>query len=145
MLNEESLKFTKSLGIPRHKMPQIQSSDINDFIKWISKKGVNSKTLQTRVNRLKPTQDKYNSKKVEKLMSNSNYSLGKKIIASSDFYIVDGHHRFLALKMKNKNANIQVIKFDVPIRKLLDYCNQYPKSFKKSINESDLHCLIIEQ
>ena len=128
-------KFNKSAGIPRAKMPQIKSADVPEFIKWLSTKDVKSTKVNAKVSTLKPTQLDYNADKVEKLTTAPLHVLQKVIIASSDGYILDGHHRYLALLDIDKNATMPIIKVNIKIKELLDLARKFPKSFTKNINE----------
>lgn len=134
-INEDSVSFENSKGISRFKMPQIESANIKDFVEWLNKKGVKTKLDQIKVSELKPTQSKYNPDKVEKLKTAPLDVLRKDVIVSNDNYILDGHHRYQALKSLSNSHEMYIILVDLSIDDLLDYANKYPKSFTKGINE----------
>lgn len=135
-INEESKKFSNSLGIQRFKMPQIESKDVEDFINWIENKhNIKSSKLKIEVSLLKPTQDNYNPDKVDQLKDAPMEVLQRVVIASNDNYILDGHHRYLALLELNKSEKMNIIKVDTDIKELLLIADLYPKSFTKGINE----------
>ena len=128
--------YKKTLGIPRKDMPQIKSTDVDEFIDFLKQtKGVNSSKQTVMVKRLKPTQKDFNPEKVEKLKTAPMHVLQKVIIASSDNYILDGHHRYSALLELDPNAKMPIIKVGVKISKLLELADEFPKTFRKSINE----------
>ena len=136
-INEDAIKFPNTKGIQRHKMPQIEFKDVLAFVKWIGKEGVESEELSLPVGELKPTQDKYNFQKVNKMADEMTLNkLTKRILVSKDGYIIDGHHRYMAVRNKYPSAEMNVIKFDTDVDNLLKLANEYPKSFTKGINES---------
>lgn len=49
----------------------------------------------------------------EKFMTTTNF------ITSSDYYIIDGHHRYLASMLLNPNMKVNCVVIDLPISKLL--------------------------
>jgi hypothetical protein len=56
----------------------------------------------------------------------------KPIIVSSDKFVLDGHHRFVAMYIIDKNKKIPVVVIDLPIVKLIDLTKQFDKvSYKK--------------
>ena len=125
-----------SLNIPRSKMPQIKSTDVRDFIKFLKNKGIAVSSKPFLVNSIKMTQRDINKDKVKSLMQSDKSSLAKPVIISSDRYILDGHHRVLALYNIDKNFKLNTIYVDIPIEQLLTISHEYPKSFTKNIVEN---------
>jgi hypothetical protein len=138
ILNNESVEIIpNSLNIPRNKMPQIKSTDVRDFIDFLKNKGISVSSKPFLVSSMKMTQRDINKDKVSSLMQSDKSSLAKPVIISSDRYILDGHHRVLALYNIDKNFKLNTIYVDIPIKQLLTISHEYPKSFTKSIDEND--------
>jgi hypothetical protein len=135
-VNESEVKVIKtSLGIDRKHMPQIQSSNVADFISFLKSKGVDVKGSAIPVKSVKMTQSNINLDKVKQLMDKEKNNLAKPVIISSDNYILDGHHRVLALYNLDDSYKLKTIKTSVDIKKLLKLASEYPKVFYKNIEE----------
>jgi hypothetical protein len=126
-----------SLGIPREEMPQIKSTHVAEFLRGVRDSGVAVKSGTAHVGDLKPTQAELNLEKVEEMRYNSSDAdLEKPVIVSADGYILDGHHRWAALKTKSDRAKIQVHHVDLPIRDLLETARKFAKTTHKTVNDS---------
>ena len=123
------------LHIDRSMMPQIQSADMEKFIKFLNKKHISVEKKDVPVMSLTPTQGNINTEKVKNLISTDSTSLKKPVLVSKDNYIIDGHHRWLALLNKDKKETIPAIVADVNVQDLLSMAREFPKSFTKNINE----------
>jgi hypothetical protein len=103
--------------------------------------GVSSKPDKVQVADLKPIQKELNMEKVDGMMqakSQEYLAFGKPAIISQDNYLVDGHHRWWAVRMIDEDASFGVIRVDMPIRDLLDLAHDYPKvSYKGAMDESE--------
>lgn len=95
----------ESIKYPRHSMPQIPSDKMKDFLSELSSKGIQSKTVTISAKNIKPTQN-INKEKVESLKVNDKRNVP--IVVSSDFKIVDGHHRWAA-KLANGEKIVAVV------------------------------------
>lgn len=135
-INEDTVKYiSKSLGVPRSKMPQIASKDIGDFVKYIKDKGISVSPSVINVSKVGMTQKDINVDKVKGLLGADKSHLAKPVIISKDNYILDGHHRIAALYNVDNNFKLKTIKVDLGIKDLLKLANQYPKVSYKSITE----------
>ena len=135
------VEFPESLGVAREEMPQISSGDVQDFRSWLESQGVASKPDKVSVADLKPIQKELNMEKVDGMMqakSQEYLAFGKPAIISSDNYLVDGHHRWWAVRMMEEGGMFGVIRVDMPIRELLELAREYPKvSYKSPMDESE--------
>lgn len=126
-----------NLNISRTKMPQIDSHLVQDFIKIVRQSGIDVKKERVRVDLLKPTQKEINTEKVEGMMDGMlQKNLAKPIIVSSDNYVLDGHHRWLALLNQDRTFKLTVFKFDLPITQLIEVAKKYSKVKFKKISEA---------
>ena len=85
------------IKIPRKDMPQIKAADFNDFVASCK---VNVRTIYVDASLLKPTQSDINQEKVLQMMDrlkNNDPDFKGTITISADGYVLDGHHRWLAM------------------------------------------------
>ena len=123
-----------TLGIERGKMPQVRSKDYDDLIKHLKKNGVRVQKKAVKASTLKATQSNFNVDKiVDKISNIKTLGKAKPLIVSSDNYIIDGHHRWLAAK--NVGGSIDVMQSNVKVKELLKHVYSFDKTFTKGINE----------
>jgi hypothetical protein len=111
------------LGIARKYMPQfIGKDDVQKFRNFI-KRVYNIKSCMTRrkARDLKPTQKEISRSRIEDLIENENI-LNKvlvPLVISRDNYVVDGHHRWAAYRLKKPNRSLPAVEIDAPIKDVL--------------------------
>ena len=124
-----------TMGIPRNRMPQVKTADYPEYFKYLKDNGVDFKKIEgVKAAQLKPIQGEFSKQGVEKQLNKILKNLedgGKPLIASSDDYIIDGHHRWLAAK--NTRSSVTVFKADIPMRELLELTLKFPKVYFKDI------------
>lgn len=128
----------QGLGVPRIDMPQIKSSDMDDFVRFLKGKGVSVRKTKVPVGQLKMTQLEINTDKVVKLMGAESSHLSKVVLVSKDMFILDGHHRIAALFNKDKYYKVDILHVNLKIDSLLKLSKEYPKVMYKTVNESFL-------
>jgi hypothetical protein len=110
-------------------MPQIKEHDYPEFLRYLTKNGVGITRERVKANQLKPIQKEFSDKGVLKaLLLRKNE---KPVIASSDNYIIDGHHRWLGAV--NTRADVSVIRASIPVKELLKLVHAFPKTYYKDI------------
>jgi len=135
----ETKTLKGSKGFERDELPQIKGEDVDKFLAFLRRKGVEVEAGETKVADLKPTQSELNQDKVEKLAKDGRTdALRSAIIISSDDYILDGHHRWAAVKKLDKDDTIRTKRADVPIKRLIQLGHEFPKSFTKAVDEAAL-------
>jgi len=125
----------KNLGVPRKDMPQIASHDVKKYIEFLKENGISVKYSKIYVKKLNLTQKDINPDKIKALMSTKVSNLSKPLIISKDYYILDGHHRLLALYALDNNAKISVVQVDQPIATLLQTTRNFGDVSFKHIHE----------
>ena len=136
IVSEDTIKhISKSLGVPRDKMPQINSKDVGEFVKYLKDKGVETSPSIIDVSKIGMTQKDINVDKVKDLLGVEKSNLAKPVIISNDNYILDGHHRVVALYNVDKNFKLKTIKVDLGIKDLLNVAKDFPKASYKGITE----------
>lgn len=123
-----------TLGIKRDRMPQVRSKDYDELIVHLKKNGVSVQKKSVKATKLKATQSDFNVDKIiDKISNIKTLGKAKPLIVSSDNYIIDGHHRWLAAK--NVGGSIDVMQSNVKVKELLKHVYSFPKTFTKGINE----------
>ena len=134
------IPLTGGLGIPRLEMPQIRSFHVEDFRNWLESKGIQSKQRNAVVKKLKPIQNAVNREKVDSVKQRG--ITNKPAIISKDFYLLDGHHRWYALREDDPEALILTIVIDLPMRELLKLIKSYPHVEYKDIAEQVIQKIV---
>ncbi len=117
---------TKGLGIPRAEMPQVHAEHRGALVNFLKGKGIESKVSEVSPADLKPTQNEYSPAKVEKAR---NFEGGdRSILISSDNYVVDGHHQWVAALHDRPGGPMKVIRIDAPIKTLLPIVKEFPSA-----------------
>ena len=138
MVNESNYGINmlpSSMGIARKDMPQILSKDVGDYISYLRSKGISVTPRLTNISKLGMTQRDINIQKVKALLGKDRQNLAKPVIVSSDGYILDGHHRIIALYNLDNNFKLKTIRVNLSINDLLKITKQYPRVFFKNIDE----------
>ena len=119
---------TEDLGIPRKFMPQFtlrrkpfSHKLINDFRRHIKAKyGIKSFRAKRVAKQLNPSQNEISRPRVDALIEDNVIERTEvPLIVSKNDYIVDGHHRWAAYRMKAPKKPMEVVVIDAPIRDVL--------------------------
>lgn len=107
---------TGTLNIPRAEMPQVKAEHRGALVNFLNARGV-AHEADTEVDpaTLKPTQAEFSPQKVRKAI---NYQGGdRSILVSSDGYVLDGHHQWLAALEQGSQSRLSAW-----MRRLPTYC-----------------------
>ena len=134
--NIKELKIEKpdtkdTMGIKRNKMPQIATKDYPEFIDYLKDNGASFSKDTINPKLLKAIQGEFSDAGVLKALKKR--KLDKPIIASSDNYIIDGHHRWIAAM--NTGVDVNIYRVNKPGKELLQLVNDFPKTTYKDIYE----------
>jgi len=122
-----------TLGIKRKDMPQVKSKDYPKFLDYMRDNGVTFKKEIIPARDVKAMQDEFSDAGVIKQLK-KNVELGpntKPIILSSDNYIIDGHHRWLAAM--NTGNDLNVFRVNMPAKQLYALVNKFDDVYYKDI------------
>lgn len=115
---------TGTLNVPRAEMPQVRAENRGAMVNFLNARGVTHKQEEVRAGSLKPTQAEFSREKVEKAKQFEGGD--RSILVSSDGYVVDGHHQWLA--KKEKGEVVKLIRLNAPIAELLPLVREFPSS-----------------
>ena len=136
MIKEEVIHLDYGLGLTRAELPQVKSTDMADFRKWMEEQGVESFETKMEVGELNPIQREINTDKTDSMRSKHEGGTidlisGKPIMVTMDEHLVDGHHRWYALRELDPQTEMETVNFNIPVQEFLQLVKQYPKvSFK---------------
>ena len=132
---EQVVSAKGNLGIPRSQMPQIPSEKVPEFLDYLKGMGVVVRKESVECGRLKGTQKEIDMDKVQSMIAKGNLSKGKPLIASSDDYILDGHHRWAGMRSTDPKLHVDIYRVWIPIHALLKYARNFQGVEFKAIGE----------
>ena len=131
------INLDNGLRLNRSELPQIKSTEVPEFIDWMKEKGVDSFRTSVKAGSLNPIQLEINLDKVDGMKAvhqSGQKDMGAKpVMVSNDDYLIDGHHRWYALKELGEDIN--VVMFNEPIDELLSLIKQFPKTTYKGVTD----------
>ena len=104
-------------------MPQfIGKDDVKKFKNFIKRVyGIKSRMTRRKAKELIPTQKEISRSRIDDLIENEH--ILKKVVVplviSKDNYVVDGHHRWAAYRLKKPNKALPVLEIGAPIKDVL--------------------------
>lgn len=110
------------LGISRKYMPQFNSpkeiARFRTFVKRVY--GIKSCRSTRKASQMRPSQGEINRKRITGLIEDGILvKVNVPLIVSGDNYVVDGHHRWAAYKLKKPEKKLPVIVIDAPVKDVL--------------------------
>jgi hypothetical protein len=115
-----------SLNVPRASMPQIKSEHRGALVQFLKGRGITHAQEEVAPNLLRPSQAEFSTAKVEKALGFEGKQ--RSILVTSDGYVVDGHHQWLAALNTAPDTPIPVIRLDAPIQQTLIEAARFPSS-----------------
>jgi len=119
------------MGVPRSRMPQVAKEDYDELFAYLKDAGVHVKAEGEVAEKLRPIQKDFADKGVEKALDKRHDI--KPVIISSDNFLIDGHHRWLAQMNIDRTVMIPVIRADIPGDQLLGLISKFTKTTFKDI------------
>jgi len=110
------------LGISRKYMPQFNSpkeiARFRTFVKRVY--GIKSCRSTRKASQMRPSQGEINRKRITGLIEDGVLvKVNIPLIVSGDNYVVDGHHRWAAYRLKKPEKKLPVIVIDAPVKDVL--------------------------
>lgn len=119
-----------SFGIKRRDMPQIPGDRVPAFLMWLkSEHNISHKREMVRAGRLHPSQGEFNWNKVKAHAANRKsppLHIQKPVLVSSDYYVLDGHHRWLEALIVDPNEPVSCIVINARIQRLIGLAHSFP-------------------
>lgn len=114
-----------TLNVPRAEMPQIKAEHRGAMVNFLNARGISHETdAEIPAANLKPTQTEFSPGKVAQAKA---YEGGdRSILVSSDNYVLDGHHQWLA-KLESGEP-VKAIRLNAPMRDLLPVVREFPSA-----------------
>ena len=112
----------QNIGIPRKYMPQFNSpAEIRQFTQFVKKAyGIRSHKTRKAAKELKSSQREINKKRVQGLIDDNIINKVRvPILISGNNYVIDGHHRWAAYKLKAPEKKMPAVVIDAPIKDVL--------------------------
>lgn len=118
--NEQS----ETKNIPRAEMPQIKAENRGAMVNFMNARDISHEQDEVPASSLKPTQQEFSPAKVKKAMEFEGGN--RSILVSSDNYVLDGHHQWLAAR--EKGEPVKVIRLNAPIEQLVPLAKEMPST-----------------
>jgi len=112
-----------SLGIPRDEMPQVPAAARGALVNFLKARGIEITNETVPATSLKPSQAEFNQDKVDKareLMKGTQ----RKLLVSSDNYLLDGHHQWLA----SEGKDVEIARLSIPAKEALAAISELPST-----------------
>lgn len=115
---------TGTKKIPRAEMPQIKAEHRGAMVQFMRGRDITHEQDTVPAVDLKPTQAEFSPAKVKNAMEFDGGN--RSILVSSDGYVLDGHHQWLAAR--EKGESVDVIRLNAPIDTLIPLAREFPSS-----------------
>ena len=115
---------SRTMGVPRAQMPQIKAEHRGAMTQFLGARGITHEQVELDANDLAPTQREFSVSKVQKAIDFKGGS--RSILVSSDGYVLDGHHQWLA--SAEKGEPVQAIRLNAPIKQLVRAVREFPSA-----------------
>jgi dephospho-CoA kinase len=120
------------MTLSRSLMPQVGASA--SFVKYLKDNSIDSMKQSINPNSLKSSQMEFDFDKIDGMRSQKSKNA---IVISNDDYVLDGHHRWLADKMKNRNCD--AYRVNLPILELMRVAKEYENKQNGTLSEEITH------
>lgn len=128
-INKEWTAFSpesKSLGIPRADMPQVDAEHRGAMTNFLKARGIKTTEEEILPGELKPTQAEYSQAKVDK--ARKFIGGDRAILVSEDGHVLDGHHQWMAKLTDAPDKPIRVIRLGANVQDALNAMKEFPSA-----------------
>ena len=126
---KEMREVNIGMTLSRSLMPQV--GDSVSFIDYLNDNDIESQKESINPNNLKSSQMEFDFDKIEGMRSQKS---DNRIVVSNDDYVLDGHHRWLADKMEERDCD--AYRVDLPILELMRVAKEYENKIKGVLEEN---------
>lgn len=121
-------------GIKRKDMPQIAGEHYEDFRQWLATNKITCFEIDALPSQYKATQCEFDKTKIINL-SKAKSNSSPPILVTSDHYILDGHHRWIAAWL-DSNRLFKALQLPTDIKTSLQYIHDYDNIEYKKMKEN---------
>lgn len=127
---EEFGSAFRTLGVPRNEMPQVPNNSRGALRRFLNSRDIDIEKCSVCCGDLQPAQKDFIPGKVDKFVGllNDKKLKGVPLLVSSDNYLLDGHHRWLAHRAVDPKGEIEVFKIGVEANRALMLLHRLPSS-----------------
>lgn len=97
LLIEQFISLPNSLGFKRDEMPQIPTAKFDEFLAYLKESGCDYEHTKKKAEELTPSQAELDTDKADRIWAEGK-AFSSPIVTSLDGYVLDGHHRWFAVK-----------------------------------------------
>jgi len=135
------IELDQGLRLSRHDLPQIKSTDVSEFLKWLESQDIATEPDMVDPKSLTPVQREINLDKTAGMVAKKgleSLATDKPVMVSGDDYIIDGHHRWYAL-IDSDYPEISVVRIGLGVQELISTMKDWKKtSFKDITSENNM-------
>lgn len=131
----EFIRYCQTLSYPDQRNPSRGGSSGGNYYNVSKRTDVAVNAVKLPIKALKPTQNEFNADKVKGMMKDADEFKNDIFIVDQDDHIMDGHHRWAALKAVDPNMLVRVIRVQIPIDDLIRAGHNFEGSYTKGIAE----------
>jgi hypothetical protein len=136
------IELEQGLGMCRTGCPQVKSSDVPEFIKWLEANDppIVADHTTMKPEEITPIQKQINLEKVSGMVAAKGLDAlasEKPVMVSGDGYLIDGHHRWYAL-LDNNYSEMSVIQIGLDIESLIPIIKDWNKTSYKDTTQEKL-------
>ena len=119
-----------TLGIPREQMPQVAAEHRGAMANFLKARGMAVSAQDEAPSSLRPSQAEFNPAKVAKAAAirQAGDPNPRRILTSSDGYIVDGHHQFLDRLQHAPDEPMPTLRINAPAKEILSQIHEFPSA-----------------
>lgn len=120
-------------GSPADKLPRTDHGTVHAFGAFreaLERRGVSVTDDAVPVKHLKASQNELDFGKISKMATTPTFDVNDvRLLVSSDNYVIDGHHRWGAQMMKDREATAQVTRIGLPARAAIEVARDWTRKF----------------
>ncbi|AIX13092.1 hypothetical protein HWB57_gp095 [Erwinia phage vB_EamM-Bue1] len=126
-----------NLGLSRTSMPQIDSDKTEDFITYLQNQDITVEDRMFSLDRLRLTQNEMNKMKIWKMMKGIRAKKKiQPIWVTSDYYVVDGSHRFVAALNIDDRKKIKGYHVAMPALEFIKVANKFTGIRHRTVSDA---------
>jgi hypothetical protein len=131
----EFIRYCQTLSYPEQRNPSRGGASGGNYYNVSHRTDVAVNAVKLPIKALKPTQNEFNVDKMKGMMKDVEKFKNDIFIVDQDNHIMDGHHRWAAMKAVDPNMLVRVVRIQIPIDDLVRAGHDFEGSYIKGIAE----------